>query len=119
MKQSATQTHADALAAAVVGLVGEVVSRPAASRPSEVSAGIEGLLEQILEQVTLIASREDAVPMAVGRQEAARLLGVGVDFFDEHVAPEVSVVRRGRRVLVPRAELERWLSTHAEAPAWD
>jgi hypothetical protein len=40
-------------------------------------------------------------------------IGVSVDFFDEHVRPELRVVRRGRRVLVPVRELERWLDREA------
>lgn len=45
--------------------------------------------------------------------EAAASLGVSRDFFDAHVKPELRVVRRGRLVLVPVRELERW----AEAAA--
>jgi excisionase family DNA binding protein len=40
--------------------------------------------------------------------EAAAALGVSRDFFDEHVRPELRVVRRGRLVLIPVRELERW-----------
>jgi integrase len=40
-------------------------------------------------------------------------IGVSVDFFDEHVRPELRVVRRGRKVLVPVLELERWLDREA------
>jgi hypothetical protein len=36
-------------------------------------------------------------------------LGCSRDFFDEHVRPELRLVRRGRRVFVAVAELERWL----------
>jgi hypothetical protein len=38
---------------------------------------------------------------------------VSRDFFDEHVLPELRVIRRGRLVLVPVAELERWVSRSA------
>lgn len=47
--------------------------------------------------------------------EACEALGVSWDFWREQVAPEVRIVRRGRRKLVPVAELERWLNEHAEA----
>jgi hypothetical protein len=40
-------------------------------------------------------------------------LGVSIDFFDEHVAHELRVVRRGRRRLFPVRELERWLERAA------
>jgi hypothetical protein len=37
------------------------------------------------------------------------VLGVSRDYFDEHVIDELRIVRRGRRILVSIAELERWL----------
>jgi hypothetical protein len=51
--------------------------------------------------------------LAVSPEEAAAALGVSRDFFDEHIAPELRVVRRGRRKLVGVGELERWLSESA------
>lgn len=51
--------------------------------------------------------------LALSPEEAARALGVSRDFFDEHVLPELRVVRRGRRRLVPVTEIERWLATSA------
>lgn len=46
---------------------------------------------------------------AFNRQEAADRFGVSVEFFDEHIAPEIRSVRRGRRLLYPAAELIHWL----------
>ena len=51
--------------------------------------------------------------LALSASEAAEAIGVSRDFFDEHVRPELRVVRRGRRVLVPVRELERWLDREA------
>ena len=51
--------------------------------------------------------------MALSLSEAAEALGVSVDFFMEHVAPDLRVVRRGRRRLVAVVELERWLEREA------
>jgi hypothetical protein len=51
--------------------------------------------------------------LAVSPEEAASALGVSRDFFDEHIAPELRIVRRGRRRLVGVGELERWLSESA------
>jgi hypothetical protein len=51
--------------------------------------------------------------LAVSSSEAAASIGVSLDFFDEHVRPELRVVWRGRRVLVPIRELERWLDREA------
>jgi excisionase family DNA binding protein len=55
-----------------------------------------------------------AIPrLALSPDEAAQALGVSRDFFDEHIAAELRIVRRGRRKLVPIRELERWLSEQA------
>jgi excisionase family DNA binding protein len=51
--------------------------------------------------------------LALSPVEAADALGVSRDFLDEHVLPELRVVRRGRKVLVSVAELERWLEESA------
>jgi excisionase family DNA binding protein len=47
--------------------------------------------------------------LALSPDEAVALLGVSRDYFDEHVIDELRIVRRGRRILVALAELERWL----------
>jgi excisionase family DNA binding protein len=47
-------------------------------------------------------------------EEAAQMLGVSRDFFDEHVKPELRIVRCGSRtVLIPVAELVRWVERNA------
>jgi excisionase family DNA binding protein len=53
------------------------------------------------------------VRLALGPDEAAASLSVSRDFFDRHIAPELRIVRRGRRRLVPVRELERWLDVSA------
>ncbi len=52
--------------------------------------------------------------LALTPSEAAAAIGVGEDFFSEHVRPELQLIRRGRKVLVPVAELERWMAANAE-----
>lgn len=52
--------------------------------------------------------------IALTPPEAAAALGVGPDFFDQNVAPELRLVRRGRKRLVPVRELERWTAENAE-----
>jgi excisionase family DNA binding protein len=52
-------------------------------------------------------------PLAISLREAAETLGVSLDYFDKHVRPDLKVVRRGHRVLVPVREIERWLERHA------
>jgi excisionase family DNA binding protein len=61
-------------------------------------------------------SANDASPptrLAFSKAEAATSLGVSVDFFEQHVMPELRIVRRGRRRLIPVRELERWLEREA------
>lgn len=52
--------------------------------------------------------------LALSPDEAASAIGCSRDFLDEHVAPELRWVRRGRRKFVAVAELERWLAESAE-----
>jgi hypothetical protein len=52
--------------------------------------------------------------LAVNKTEAARVIGVSVDFFDAHLAHEIQCVRRGRRRLYPVASIKRWLEQSAE-----
>lgn len=51
--------------------------------------------------------------LSVSPDEAAEMLGVSRDYLDEHVMDELRVVRRGRRILIALAELERWLDRSA------
>jgi excisionase family DNA binding protein len=46
--------------------------------------------------------------------EAAASLGVGPDFFAQHVQPELKVIRRGSKRLIPVSELQRWAEQNAE-----
>lgn len=60
-------------------------------------------------------SESVAVPRVTLRpEEAAHALGVSRDFFDETIAPELRVIRRGRLKLYAVAELERWAEANAE-----
>jgi hypothetical protein len=55
-----------------------------------------------------------AVPrLAVSPTEAARMLGVSRDFFDEHIGHELPVIHRGRLKLFPIRQIERWLEREA------
>jgi len=57
--------------------------------------------------------------IALTPPEAAAAIGVGPDFFDENVAPELQLIRRGRKRLVPVGELERWVAESAGASVVD
>jgi len=52
--------------------------------------------------------------IALTPPEAAAAIGVGPDFFDANVAPELRLIRRGRKRLIPVSELERWTAENAE-----
>lgn len=52
--------------------------------------------------------------IALTPPEAAAAIGVGPDFFDANVAPELRLIRRGRKRLIPVSELERWAAENAE-----
>jgi excisionase family DNA binding protein len=54
--------------------------------------------------------------LAVTKAEAAEALGVSIDFLEEHVMPELRVVRCGRRRLIAVKELDRWLDENARRP---
>ena len=56
------------------------------------------------------------VPIAYTPPRAAAALDVGVDYFDDHIAPHLRVIRCGRKRLYPVTELERWLIDNAETP---
>jgi hypothetical protein len=59
------------------------------------------------------SGKADAVRLALSKDEAAGALGVSIDFLEQHILPELRVVRRGRRRLIPVGELERWLDRNA------
>lgn len=51
--------------------------------------------------------------LALTKPEAAGALSMSVDSFERHVQPDLRLVRRGRLVLVPVNEIERWLRENA------
>lgn len=53
-----------------------------------------------------------AVALELGRAAAA--LDMGLVFFEREVLPEVRVIRRGSKRLVPVEELHRWARENAE-----
>ena len=62
--------------------------------------------------------QEPDVPrLALTRAEAARSLGVSVEYFDKHVAPELPVIHRGRRRLYSVEAIKEWLLGNNPAPA--
>jgi excisionase family DNA binding protein len=63
------------------------------------------------------APRARTIPtLALSPEHAAAALGVSRDYFDKWIAPELRVVRRGRRRLIAVRELDRWLDRAASLP---
>ncbi len=63
----------------------------------------------VVDSTNTMRARTAPPRLALSPDEAAAALGCSRDFFDEHVRPELRLIRRGRRVFVAIAELERWL----------
>lgn len=68
-------------------------------------SAIETLAEVVADR---LSRRRPVDRKTYTRQEAADSLGVSLDHFERHVAPELRLIRSGRLVLVPVAELDRW-----------
>jgi hypothetical protein len=47
--------------------------------------------------------------ITVSRQEAAAMLSLSVDAFDEHVRPRLPMIRVGRLLLISVRDLEQWV----------
>jgi hypothetical protein len=81
------------------------------------AAGVDGAGRRSTMLRSLRAARDGrgVLPrLCVKPEEAAHMLGVSRDFFDEHVKPELRIVRRGSRtILIPVAELVRWVERNA------
>jgi len=61
-----------------------------------------------------LKKKQAAPRYALTRAEAAASLGISVDSFERHVQDELALIRRGKLVLVPLAELERWTEQNAD-----
>ena len=53
-------------------------------------------------------------PVALTKAQAAAALSMSIDSLERHVLHDLRVIRRGRIVLIPVAELERWANDNAE-----
>jgi hypothetical protein len=53
------------------------------------------------------------------RKEAASSLGISIKHFERKVQPELKVILSGQLVLIPVAELERWVQRNAHHLAQD
>lgn len=82
--------------------LGQLGASPAASPPSGI------LLRQA-------RNGNRALPrLSVKPDEAAEMLGISRDYLDEHIKPELRLIRRGSKtILIPIVELERWIEGSA------
>jgi hypothetical protein len=53
--------------------------------------------------VRVQAAERELARLAVSKAEAAGMLGVSVNFFEQHIMPELRIVRRGAPALDPGA----------------
>lgn len=61
-----------------------------------------------------MSSYTGVVPrFALTKAEAAGSIGVSIDYFEKHVMPDLKVIRKGRKVLIPVTELQRWVSENS------
>ena len=81
---------------------------------SAVDAG-PGLSSSTIRSLRLARDGRGSLPrLCVKPDEAAQMLGVSRDFFDEHIKPQLRIVRRGSRtILIPVVELVRWVERNA------
>ncbi len=99
----------------VLGQESEESSRRHPEKPrAEVNAGPR-LSPSTIRSLRHARDGRGALPrLCVKPEEAAQMLGVSRDFCDEHVKPELRIVRSGARtVLIPVAELVRWVERNA------
>lgn len=78
-------------------------------RPGLYGAATARAEAQVMRLALIYALLDRSRRLSLTVAEACEALGVSWDFWREQVALEVRIVRRGRRKLVPVAELERWL----------
>ena len=50
---------------------------------------------------------------ALTRREAAASLGISLNHFERRVQPDLKVIASGQLVLIPLAELERWVQRNS------
>lgn len=89
----------------------EAVLEPA--KPSTPPGGIHAAAVRAAPAKPSTGGQRTLLRLSVSPGEAAEMLGVSRDYFDEHILHELRIVRRGRRILIAIAELERWLDRAA------
>jgi excisionase family DNA binding protein len=103
-------TRAQRRLATVDGLAAE-----GTSRPGQLELDLQRVVQpdEVRQRSADSAGAGLGPRLALSPDEAAAVLGVSRDYLDEHVIPELRVVRRGRRILIAVTELEHWLDRSA------
>jgi hypothetical protein len=94
------------------------MSDHSAESGAQVDAPAPADFEELATLGAALIARMNATPpepstLTLTETRAAKRLGVSAGFFKSYVLPELRVVRRGARVLVPVSELERWIDRNA------
>lgn len=65
----------------------------------------------VIDDLVIETRHDQAIrPLLISVVDAARVLGIDRQLFDERVVPELTTVKIGRRRLVPTAEIDRYVS---------
>jgi hypothetical protein len=113
MASRARQTAEDIGVTSQLGLFDVLEAKPAESRADR-AAPAPSSLAKARSRRRARDGRSALPRLCVKPDEAAQMLSVSRDYFDEHVKPELRIVHRGTRtVLVPVAELVRWVERNA------
>jgi hypothetical protein len=116
MATRARQTAQDVGVTSQLGRFDVVEAKPAESRVDRAPAPPS--LVKARSRRRALGGRDPLPRLCVKPDEAAHMLSVSRDYFDEHVKPELRIVHRGTRtVLVPVAELVRWVERNAARSA--
>lgn len=83
------------------------------AKPSTPPGGMRSATDRAALTKPFAGGQRTLPRLSVSPSEAAEMLGVSRDYFDEHVLDELRAVRRGRRILIALAELECWLDRSA------
>ncbi len=74
----------------------------------------DGVLDVLAELVAERLEHRRPSRVTYTRAEAAEAIGCSLDFFEDHIQPDLRLVRLGRKVLVPVEELYDYVDRVAE-----
>jgi excisionase family DNA binding protein len=83
------------------------------------SVGGEGANAAHAREVVVVVTERLTPRVGLTLDEAAESLGISRDTLERHVLADLRVLRLGRRVVVPLAELQRYADRHSSRPLAD